>query len=169
MLLSGSMLFDKLINEFRYYEAKREESEKAGSCQESNPGHIWLEPPVVLCHWAITAGQPTTLTILYIYCTGGTECLMQLHSRQPWSQYRPDKLPATSTSMICVLLMHQIFKCCHCILHKMQTAWNELDQKILVSKQVFGCTTATYKLVKATSQGAHSNWSFVLWIILDHG
>ena len=50
----------------------------------------------------------------------------------------------------------------------MQTARNELGQKILVSKQVFGCTTAAYKLVEATSQGAHSNWSFVLWIILDH-
>ena len=40
----------------------------------TNPGHLWLEPPV-LCHWATTAGQPPTLTILYMYCTGGTECL----------------------------------------------------------------------------------------------
>ena len=31
------------------YEVKIEESEKAGSCRESNPGHLWLEPPV-LCH-----------------------------------------------------------------------------------------------------------------------
>ena len=37
------------INEFRCYEAKIEESEKGGSRQESNPGHLWLEPPV-LCH-----------------------------------------------------------------------------------------------------------------------
>jgi len=28
------------INEFRCYEAKIEESEKAGSCRESNPGHL---------------------------------------------------------------------------------------------------------------------------------
>ena len=41
---------------------------KAGSCWELNPGHIWLEPPV-LCHWATTAGQPPTLTILYMYCS----------------------------------------------------------------------------------------------------
>ena len=54
------------INEFRCYEAKIEESEKAGSRRESNPGHLWLEPPV-LCHWATTAGQPPALTILY--CT----------------------------------------------------------------------------------------------------
>ena len=27
-------------NKFRCYEAKIEESEKAGSCQESNPGHL---------------------------------------------------------------------------------------------------------------------------------
>ena len=50
---------------------------KAGSRRESNPGHLWLEPPA-LCHWATTAGQPPTL---YIYCTGGTECL----SRTPGS------------------------------------------------------------------------------------
>ena len=30
-------------------QVKIEESEKAGSCWESNPGHLWLEPPV-LCH-----------------------------------------------------------------------------------------------------------------------
>ena len=53
---------------------KIQESVKAGSHQESNPGHFWLEPPV-LCHWATTAGWPPTLTILYIYCTGGTEYL----------------------------------------------------------------------------------------------
>ena len=35
--------------EFRCYEAKIEESEKVGSRRESNPGHLWLEPPV-LCH-----------------------------------------------------------------------------------------------------------------------
>ena len=29
----------------------------------------------VLCHWAMTARHPPTLTILYMYCTGGTECL----------------------------------------------------------------------------------------------
>ena len=34
----------------------------------------WLEPPV-FCHWATTARQPPVLTILYMYCTGGTECL----------------------------------------------------------------------------------------------
>ena len=37
------------LNEFRCYEAKIEGSEKAGSCRESNPGHLWLEPSV-LCH-----------------------------------------------------------------------------------------------------------------------
>ena len=44
----------------------------ASSHRELNPGHLWLEPPV-LCHWATTTGQPPTLTILYVYCTGGTE------------------------------------------------------------------------------------------------
>ena len=29
------------INEFRCYEVKIEESEKAGSRRESNPGHLW--------------------------------------------------------------------------------------------------------------------------------
>ena len=39
-----------------------------------------LDPPV-LCHWATTDGQPPTLTILYMYCTDGAECL----SRTPGS------------------------------------------------------------------------------------
>ena len=39
-----------------------------------NPGHLWLEPPV-LCHRATTTGQPPTLKILYAYRTGGTEHL----------------------------------------------------------------------------------------------
>ena len=62
------------IKEFRCYEGKIEESEKAGSHRELNPGYLWLEPPV-LCHWTTTAGQPPTLTILHMYCTGGTEWL----------------------------------------------------------------------------------------------
>ena len=53
------------------YEVKIEESKKASSRQDSNPGHHWLELSV-LCHWATTA-RP--LTILSMYCTGGTECL----------------------------------------------------------------------------------------------
>ena len=36
-------------NKFGCYEAKIEESEKAGSRRESSPGHLWFEPPV-LCH-----------------------------------------------------------------------------------------------------------------------
>ena len=45
------------IKEFRCYERKIEESEKAGSRWESNPGYLlWLELPV-LCHGATTAGQ----------------------------------------------------------------------------------------------------------------
>ena len=42
------------------YEAKIEESEKAGSCWELNPGHLWLEPPV-LCHWANVGNYPLTV------------------------------------------------------------------------------------------------------------
>ena len=31
----------------RFHEAKTEKSEKAGSQWESNPGHLWLELPVL--------------------------------------------------------------------------------------------------------------------------
>ena len=41
----------------------------------------WLVQPV-LCHWATTTRQPPAPTILYMYCTGGTE-MPQLHTRQP--------------------------------------------------------------------------------------
>ena len=48
------------INEFNCYEVKIEESEQAGSCQESNPGHLWLERPVlaaVVAQWQSTGGS----------------------------------------------------------------------------------------------------------------
>ena len=61
-----------LVREFRCYEVKIEESEKAGSRWESNPGHLELP---VLCHWATVTGQPPAFTIFYMCCTGGTECL----------------------------------------------------------------------------------------------
>ena len=37
----------RFMNEFGCHEAKIEESEKAISHRESNPGHLWLEPPVL--------------------------------------------------------------------------------------------------------------------------
>ena len=47
--------------QFRCYEAKLEESEKTGSHRESNPGHLWLEPPVLympLSHNSQTTTSP---------------------------------------------------------------------------------------------------------------
>ena len=59
------------------HEAKIEESEKARSCWELNPGHFWLEAPV-LCHWVTTARWPPrhqpSQSFIRMYCTGGTEC-----------------------------------------------------------------------------------------------
>ena len=46
---------------------------KASSPWESKPGRLWLELPV-LCHKATTAGQPPAVIILYMYCSGDTEC-----------------------------------------------------------------------------------------------
>ena len=46
------------IKECRCYEVKIGEGWAVTG--ESNPGHLWIEPPV-LCHWAMTAGQPPTL------------------------------------------------------------------------------------------------------------
>ena len=47
------------MNELRCYEAKIEESEKAGCRQELNPGHLWLEPPVLL--WAFRVSKPLSM------------------------------------------------------------------------------------------------------------
>ena len=44
MIIIKELLY---TNEFRCYEAQIEESEKVGSRRESNPGHLWLEPPVL--------------------------------------------------------------------------------------------------------------------------
>ena len=50
------------IKEFRCYEAKIVESEKAGGCQKSNPEHLWLELPVaVLSSTTAAAGLFTFL------------------------------------------------------------------------------------------------------------
>ena len=38
----------------------------------------YLLEPQVLCQWAMATGQPPTFTILYMYCTGGTECLSRI-------------------------------------------------------------------------------------------
>ena len=59
-----------MSNEFRCYEVKIVESEKANSRWESNQGHLWLEL-LVLCKLATAAGRlpiPTTLTVLYMFC-----------------------------------------------------------------------------------------------------
>ena len=84
----------------RCYEAKIEGSEKAGSRRESNPGHLWLEPPV-LCHWAMTAGQPPTLTILYVYFT--------IHYVYFISSVRQDALSKVtfSTSLPCIFVYNK--------------------------------------------------------------
>ena len=59
--------------EFRCFVAKVEESEKAGSCQELNPGHLWLVWPVLCYCMSYYNHQPSQSSICN--CTGGTECL----------------------------------------------------------------------------------------------
>ena len=59
MLLRASCLTLE-IKGFRCYEVKIE-WKGWQSLGVKNPGHPWLEPPV-LCHWATTAGQPPTPT-----------------------------------------------------------------------------------------------------------
>ena len=62
------------------FEAKIEESKKAGSRQESNPGHLaYVASALPLSYNSRTTTNPPT--ILYIYCTGGTE-VPQSHTRQ---------------------------------------------------------------------------------------
>ena len=59
-----------LMLEFRCYKDENRRSEKAGSCWKSNPGHLCFELPV-LCHCM----SHNSRTTIYMYCTGGTECL----------------------------------------------------------------------------------------------
>ena len=73
------------LKEFRCYEGKIEESEKGSSRHELHPGYLWLEPSV-LCYWATTAGQTPTLKILYMYCTGGTECPSRTPEATVWGK-----------------------------------------------------------------------------------
>ena len=67
------------------FEVKIEESEKAGSHWEYNPGHLACAAsalPLSYNNWH--SPPPPSPTILYIYCTGGTE-VPQSHTRQPLS------------------------------------------------------------------------------------
>ena len=60
-MLRASCLLTLEIKECRCYEAKTEESEKASSCQELDPGHLWLEPPcsaLPLSHDSWTTTNP---------------------------------------------------------------------------------------------------------------
>ena len=56
-----------------------EESEKAVSRRESNPGHLACAASALPLSY-----DNQTTTSLYIYCTGGTE-VPQSHIRQPLS------------------------------------------------------------------------------------
>ena len=71
----NSMLSKKEISyrEFRCYEVKIEESEKASNHRESKPGHLACTASAL----PLTYNNQTkaALTILYTYCTSGTEML----------------------------------------------------------------------------------------------
>ena len=71
------------MKEFRCYEMKIEESEKAGSHWELNQGHLWLEPPVLshaLSHNRWTATNPHNSVYVYIYiCTAGLFTFLYFH------------------------------------------------------------------------------------------
>ena len=58
----------------------------------------------VLCHWATTTRQPPTLTILYMYCTDGTEYL----SRTPdsYSVCAFLIMFVVSASLYCIKWLH---------------------------------------------------------------
>ena len=67
-----------------FLEVKIEESEKASSRRELNPGYSATE-------LYTTTGLPPTLKVLYIYCTGGTE-MPQSHTWQPLSMCRQNPI-----------------------------------------------------------------------------
>ena len=71
------------IKEFRCYEAEIE-SEKAGSHWELNPGHPWLEPPV-LCHCMSHDSQTTTTPHNPLYVLQRWYWMPLSHTWQPFS------------------------------------------------------------------------------------
>ena len=101
------------------YEAK---IEKAGSHKELNSGHLaW---GTMLCNWASTTGQPQVLTILFMYCTGGTECINSVvycHPTICFSQHEstnngltPDTLTAHSSEEVWIIdFLFQSKSHCH--------------------------------------------------------
>ena len=78
-----------------------ENREKASSRRESIPGHLWLELPL-FCHWAMTAGQPPTLTILYMYCTGANR-ILTAHTVTAHTEWLPGACATEPFSTTCAI------------------------------------------------------------------
>ena len=57
-----------LLNEFGCYKVKIEKSEKAGSHRKSNPGHLWLDPPVQSSQSLCTALNTSVTHFLCCLC-----------------------------------------------------------------------------------------------------
>ena len=85
------------------------------------PGHLWLELPV-LFHRVTTTGQSSAPTILYMYCTGGTEMLQSYvyptatpgcHSSVAEHKLHalPDDCQHFHFSLLHILLMMEILVC----------------------------------------------------------
>ena len=72
---------------FRCYEAKTEESEKAGSRWESHPGHLACAASALplSCNNQTTTSPHNPLYVLH-------RCLIQLHTQQPLSMHVPSEL-----------------------------------------------------------------------------
>ena len=76
------------INEFRCYEVKIEESEKTRSRQESNPGHLWLDPSCFHYPLFLPHNRQDALSILkgmFILCYTRVLARNLLPIRQVWS------------------------------------------------------------------------------------
>ena len=124
---------------------------KAGSCRKSNPGHLWFEAPV-LCHLATTARWPPTLTIVYMYCTGGTECLsctvtepQQPDNHQPSQSFIFTVFRVRKPLSMSSFLMERIF-------------WSILDRVLTAHTARWALVTQARGVLSSAPGGEFSSW-----------
>ena len=82
----------------------RKKWKKAGSHWESNPGHLWLVPPV-LCHWAMATGQPPALTC-HVQAVSDLFWSTETLCRTCFGHYPTSWLLALYLLSLCVHVLH---------------------------------------------------------------
>ena len=82
--MSSIVALHVAVNEFRCYEVEIEEWEKAISHRQSNPGHLWLELPVVctFLYFCLITSKYISRVGYSVHVTGCHLCSVSTHQEE---------------------------------------------------------------------------------------